>query len=87
MAMASIGGGMIVPSGSTSAISLRPDIAGAGAGLTGFLQVGAGALSTLAVSLLHDGTVFATVAVMVGCGVISASFLILGICSARRMAT
>jgi len=84
MAIASIGGGLIVPSGTTSAISLRPDIAGAGAGLTGFLQVGAGALATFAVSVLHDGTTFATAAVMIGCGLTSAAFLILGIWASRR---
>lgn len=84
MAVGSIGGGLIVPSGTTSAISLRPDIAGAGAGLTGFLQVGAGALATFAISLLHDGTAFATIAVMVSCGLLSAAFLALGIHAARR---
>lgn len=84
MALTSVGGGLIVPSGTTSAISVRPDIAGAGAGLTGFLQIGAGTLATLAVSVLHDGTTFATVAVMVGCGVSSASFLALGIWATRR---
>jgi DHA1 family bicyclomycin/chloramphenicol resistance-like MFS transporter len=85
MAIASIGGGLIVPSGTTSAIDLRPDIAGAGAGLTGFLQVGAGALATFAVSVLHDGSPFATVIVMVGCGVLSTSFLALGISASRRV--
>ncbi|MDP2622118.1 MAG: multidrug effflux MFS transporter [Hyphomicrobiales bacterium] len=84
MALTSVGGGLIVPSGTTSAINVRPDIAGAGAGLTGFLQVGAGTLATVAVSALHDGTAFATVAVMVGCGATSASFLVLGIWSAGR---
>ncbi|HSM19942.1 MAG TPA: MFS transporter, partial [Hyphomicrobiales bacterium] len=84
MAMGSLGGGLIVPSGTTSAINVRPDIAGAGAGLTGFLQVGSGALATFAVSALHDGTAFATVAVMVGCGLLSSAFLALGIWASRR---
>jgi MFS transporter, DHA1 family, multidrug resistance protein len=84
MALTSVGGGLIVPSGTTSAISVRADIAGAGAGLTGFLQVGAGTLATLAVGALHDGTAFSTVAVMVGCGLMSASFLALGIWASLR---
>lgn len=85
MAIISVGGGLIVPAGTTSAISVRPDIAGAGAGLTGFLQVGSGALATFAISLLHDGTAFATVTVMVSCGVLSALFLIIGIWAASRL--
>lgn len=56
MIIVTIANGLVIPTGSAAAISVRPDIAGTGAGMAGFLQVGLAALATLAVGLLQDGT-------------------------------
>ncbi len=39
-----IGNGLTIPSATAAALSVRPDLAGAAAGLTGFVQLGLGAL-------------------------------------------
>jgi MFS transporter, DHA1 family, multidrug resistance protein len=54
-----------VPSAMASAIAVRPDIAGAASGLTGFLQLGLAAVATQAVATLADQTPFPLVATMV----------------------
>jgi len=43
-----IGNGLTIPSATASALSVRPDLAGAAAGLTGFVQLGLGALMAYA---------------------------------------
>ncbi|MCX7324025.1 MAG: multidrug effflux MFS transporter [Hyphomicrobiales bacterium] len=40
-----IGNGLCIPSATASALSVRPDLAGAAAGLTGFVQLGIGAFA------------------------------------------
>ncbi|GAB4365750.1 MAG: multidrug effflux MFS transporter [Kiloniellaceae bacterium] len=59
-----LGNGLSLPSATASAISLRPDLAGTASGLTGFLQMAAGALVTVIVGALQDDTVFPMAAVM-----------------------
>src|SRR5690606_18917606 len=51
-----IANGLSLPSATASAISLRPDLAGTGSGLTGFLQMMIGSLATLVVGRLQDDT-------------------------------
>lgn len=67
MAIITFGNGMMIPAGLASAINVRPDIAGAAAGLMGFLQIGIAALATFALGLLHDGTRWPMMAVMCLC--------------------
>ena len=71
MVLVAVSNGLIIPAGTASAISVRPDIAGSGAGIAGFLQIGVSALATGAVSLFHDGTMAPTLTIMLVCGVIS----------------
>ena len=59
-----LGNGLSLPSATASAISLRPELAGTASGLTGFLQMMAGALVALLVGWLQDDTVFPMVTVM-----------------------
>jgi MFS transporter, DHA1 family, multidrug resistance protein len=44
-----IGNGMTIPGGMASALSVRPDLAGTAAGLTGATQLGVGALASMVV--------------------------------------
>lgn len=84
MGFVAIANGLTIPSATASAISVRPDIAGAGAGLTGFLQIGVGGLSTFAVSSLHDGTQMPMVIIMVASGLTAIIFLSLALWASRR---
>ncbi len=57
MFVVGVGNGVFLPSANTGAISVRPDLAGSAAGLTGFLQIGGGAaLSWFAAHLLGPQT-------------------------------
>lgn len=84
MALVAISNGLTIPSATAGAISVRPDITGSGAGLSGFFQIGLGALATLVVGALHDGTRLPMVTVMVASGVIAAGFLCLTLWASRR---
>lgn len=86
MAVIAISNGLTIPSATAAAISVRPQIAGAAAGVTGFLQIGTGAVATLAVGLAHDGSRWPMVAVMVTSGLIALAFLGLAIWASRRSA-
>jgi DHA1 family bicyclomycin/chloramphenicol resistance-like MFS transporter len=46
----SFGNGMTIPSGTAEALSARPELAGSAAGLSGALQLGAGALASFVLS-------------------------------------
>ncbi len=83
MCVIAVSNGLSIPNATAAAVSVRPKIAGAGSGLTGFLQVGLGALATLAVARLHDGTSTPMVAVMVSCGLIAVLFLGLALWASR----
>jgi len=83
MAVIATSNGLTIPSATAGAISVRPDIAGASAGLSGFFQIGLGALATLVVGAFHDGTRFPMVTVMVASGLISIAFLGLILRTAR----
>ena len=66
-----LGNGLSLPSATASAISLRPDLAGTASGLTGFLQMMAGALVALLVGWLQDDTAFPMVTVMSSAAVLA----------------
>lgn len=83
MSIVAISNGLTIPSATAGAISVRPEIPGTGAGLSGFLQVGVGAISTYVVGLLHNGTQWPMVAVMVCSGLIALCFVILALSASR----
>ena len=83
MSIIAISNGLTIPNATASAISVRPEIAGAGAGLTGFLQIGLGAIATLLVGAMHDGTSMPMISVMVAGGVGAGLFLALALFASR----
>ncbi|HSK41199.1 MAG TPA: multidrug effflux MFS transporter [Arenibaculum sp.] len=64
MVIMAIGNGISMPNGIAAAISVRPRAAGAASGLLGFLQMGVGAVSTVAVGYLKGDSAMPMVAVM-----------------------
>ncbi|MEM6616802.1 MAG: multidrug effflux MFS transporter [Pseudomonadota bacterium] len=50
--------GMVLPNATAAAVSVRPDLAGAGAGIAGSAQLSVGALATVIVTALTNGTQF-----------------------------
>lgn len=48
------GNGALAPTATAGAVSVRPDLAGAASGLTGFLQIGVGAVTTVLMGILID---------------------------------
>lgn len=77
--------GLTIPNAIASSLSVKPDHAGAASGLTGFLQIGIGAMATYGVALLHDGTTMAMFWVMIGCGVLTVVFLALALVYRHRV--
>jgi DHA1 family bicyclomycin/chloramphenicol resistance-like MFS transporter len=49
LALNAVGNGLTIPGGTASALSVRPDLAGAAAGLAGATQLGVGALASIVV--------------------------------------
>lgn len=84
MTIVTISNGLVIPTGSAAAISVRPDIAGAASGVAGFLQIGFAALATLAVGLMHDGTRIPMLLVMAAAWCLGALSLIFAVWSERR---
>ena len=64
MFVVAMGNGVSLPSAIAGAVSVRPDLAGAAAGLAGTLQVGMGALVASAVGALLDRTAWPLAAAM-----------------------
>lgn len=79
MSVIAISNGLTIPSATAGAISVRPDIPGTGAGLTGFLQVGVGAISTFVVGFFHNGSHWPMVMVMVCSGFIALCFVVVAL--------
>ncbi len=84
MAIVAFSNGLTIPNATASAISVRPDIAGTGAGLTGFFQIGIGALTSLAVSLLHDGTRMPLAVLAFAAGVLATLAMLMAFWADRR---
>ena len=87
MCVVAVSNGLTIPSATSGAISVRPDISGSASGLSGFFQIGVGALASLAVGLLHDGTRLPMVKMMVASGLIAILFLGLTLWANKRSAT
>lgn len=56
MFFVALGNGMLIPSASAGAVSVRPDLSGAASGITGTLQVGTGALIGAVIGSLLNST-------------------------------
>ncbi|MGB7184212.1 MAG: MFS transporter, partial [Burkholderiaceae bacterium] len=80
MFLLTISNGMTVPSATAGALSARPELAGTAAGLTGFLQIGIGALITLLVGFIQNGFFWPLLTVVTVCGLLSTG----GVVSGRR---
>lgn len=83
MMVVAMSNGLTIPSATAGAISVRPDITGSAAGLSGFFQIGLGAVATVLVGHLHDGTRIPMVAVMVASGICTGLCLLVILRSVR----
>jgi MFS transporter, DHA1 family, multidrug resistance protein len=79
------GNGLVLPSGIAGAVSVRPDLAGAAAGLAGSLQIGFGALVAPFVGATLDTTVWPLITIMTVCSLLAAASL--GLVAGRRRST
>ena len=75
MVIIGTGNGALAPTATAGAVSVRPELAGAASGLTGFLQIGVGAVTTVLMGILidaglWDGTAWVLVASMAVFGVL-----------------
>src|SRR5215208_2830936 len=69
------GNGLVLPSGIAGAVSVKPDVSGAAAGLSGSCQIGFGALVAPLIGATLDTTVWPLVAIMALCSLFAiASF-------------
>ncbi len=56
MMVVTFSNGLVMASAISSAVSVRPDLAGAASGLSGAVQIATGAVGTIIVGATHDGT-------------------------------
>jgi len=79
MLFVGVGNGMVIPNGVAGAISVKPDMAGTAAGLSGCLQMGCGALAAPLVGALMGSSVWPMVVIMAGAAVLGLlSFALVG---------
>jgi MFS transporter, DHA1 family, multidrug resistance protein len=70
-----VGNGLVLPNGIAGAVSVRPDVAGAAAGLSGSLQIGFGALVAPLIGATLNTTVWPLITIMGICSLLAiASF-------------
>ncbi|MFC4175040.1 multidrug effflux MFS transporter [Microvirga sp. GCM10011540] len=70
-----LGNGLVLPSGIAGAVSVKPDVAGAAAGLSGSLQIGFGALVAPLIGATLSTTIWPLIAIMTACSLLAiASF-------------
>lgn len=69
------GSGLVLPSGIAGAVSVRPDLAGAAAGLSGSVQIGFGALVAPLVGLALVDTVWPLIIIMALCSLFAVASL------------
>jgi DHA1 family bicyclomycin/chloramphenicol resistance-like MFS transporter len=86
MIFISVANGLSLPNALASAISVRPELAGAGSGLSGFLQMGVGAGVAQIVGYLQTDTQWPMVSVMAASGFVAVSCYMFGALSRRRLA-
>jgi DHA1 family bicyclomycin/chloramphenicol resistance-like MFS transporter len=69
------GNGLVLPSGIAGAVSVKPDVAGAAAGLSGSVQIGFGALVAPLIGSTLDATAWPLITIMAACSLLAlASF-------------
>jgi DHA1 family bicyclomycin/chloramphenicol resistance-like MFS transporter len=66
-----LGNGLVLPSGIAGAVSVKPEVAGAAAGLSGSIQIGFGALVAPVVGATLDATVWPLIAIMATCSLLA----------------
>jgi DHA1 family bicyclomycin/chloramphenicol resistance-like MFS transporter len=66
-----LGNGLVLPSGIAGAVSVKPEAAGAAAGLSGSLQIGFGALVAPVVGATLNSTVWPLIAIMAVCSLLA----------------
>ena len=85
MFVIALANGVSIPSAMASAISVRPEITGTGAGIVGFLQFGVGIIATWLVGIVHGNTSVAMVMVMAGCGICSFFAMLVALRASRDL--
>ncbi len=85
MFIIALANGVSIPSAMASAISVRPEITGTGAGIVGFLQFGVGMIATWLVGIAHGDTSVAMVMVMVGCGICAFLAMVVALRASRHL--
>jgi DHA1 family bicyclomycin/chloramphenicol resistance-like MFS transporter len=65
------GNGLVLPSGIAGAVSVKPDLAGAAAGLSGSFQIGFGALVAPLIGVSLDTTVWPLITIMALCSLLA----------------
>jgi len=78
-----LGNGVAQANAMAAAVSVRPQAAGAASGLAGAIQMSAGALATVAVAAVEQGSGLATAGLMVAAATICQAILWLGRAAAR----
>jgi MFS transporter, DHA1 family, multidrug resistance protein len=66
-----LGNGLVLPSGIAGAVSVKPEVAGAAAGLSGSLQIGFGALVAPVVGATVGATVWPLITIMAICALLA----------------
>ena len=74
MAFTALSNGLVLPNAIASCVSVRPDLAGAGAGISGAIQLGTGAVTTVITGHVQDGTLMPLALVMAISVLISVGF-------------
>jgi DHA1 family bicyclomycin/chloramphenicol resistance-like MFS transporter len=70
MFLIGVANGLVLPSGIAGAVSVKPEAAGAAAGLSGSLQIGFGALVAPVVGAVLSTTVWPLIAIMAVCALL-----------------
>lgn len=78
--------GFTIPNATTGALSVRPELAGTAAGISGFVQFLVGALGTMIVGFALTDSRFPWLVALTFCGILTAAGALLGIHSRRRAA-
>jgi DHA1 family bicyclomycin/chloramphenicol resistance-like MFS transporter len=78
--------GLVLPNGIAGAVSVKPDAAGAAAGLSGSFQIGFGALVAPIVGSLLSTTVWPLIAIMTVCSLLGLAAFGLVAVSSRKAA-
>jgi len=79
MSLLAFSNGLTLPNALAGAMSIRPELAGTAAGLSGFIQVGIGAGLTFITGFAQNGQFWPLLAVLTLCGIMSLVGALLGV--------